>query len=143
MTARINRRELIALAGAALPFAARGQQTMPVIGFLGGAETPSETLAPFRKGLSEIGYVEGRNVAIEFRSAEGKYDRLPMLVAELIQRQVSLIYVSGSTPAALAAKTATTKIPIVFTNGGDPVDSEISQVWHDGARERQAFRSFH
>jgi len=96
---------------------------MPVIGFLRDASFPepdaNHRLTAFRQGLKETGYVEGQNVAIEYRSAEGQTDRLPLLVADLLRRQVALIV--GNTPAALAAKAATTTVPIVFVTGGDPV----------------------
>ena len=121
----MKRREFIAgLAGAAaLPLVARAQQAaVPVIGFL-HSDFPdqfTDRLRYFSQGLSEMGYVEGRNVAIEYRWAENQYDRLPALAADLIRRRAAVI-VAGGTPAALAAKAATTTIPIVFGTAADPV----------------------
>src|SRR5258707_4810008 len=122
----IRRRAFITLLGgaAAWPLAARAQQqaAVPVVGVL-SAEWPnlfSDRLRAFHDGLRETGYVEGRNLAIEYRWAEGRNDRLPALAAELVRRQVSVI-VSTSTPAVLAARTATTTIPIVFFVAADPV----------------------
>lgn len=114
------------MAGAAAlaPFAGRAQdRTVPVVGFLhaGTLAASTEQLAAFRKGLSEIGFVEGRNIAIEFRWAEAQYDRLPGLAAELLQGPVTVLVTGGGPAAALAAKAATSVIPVVFISGDDPV----------------------
>jgi putative ABC transport system substrate-binding protein len=122
-----RRRFVAALGGAAVawPFAVRAQQSsMPVIGWLnsGSAGNPffANLVLAFRKGLTEAGFVEGQNIAIDFRWAEGQYDRLPALAAELVGKKVAVIF-AGGPPAALAAKAATNSIPIVFGTGDDPV----------------------
>ena len=123
----MRRREFITLFGgaaAALPFAARAEQpTLPVVGLInaGAPESAADRMTAFRKGLNEAGYVEGQSVAIEYRWAEGRYDSIPELVADLLRHRVAIIATPGSTDAALAAKAATEAVPIVFADGEDPV----------------------
>ncbi len=123
----MRRREFIRLLGAAAaavgPLAARAQPALPVIGYLHSASPGpfAHLVAAFRQGLSESGFVEGRNVVIEYRWAEGQYDRLPAMAADLVRRQVNVIVAAAGGPPVLAAKAATTTIPIVCSIGADPV----------------------
>src|SRR3954471_16247496 len=121
----MKRREFMGLLGgaAAWPVGARGQQPMPLMGFLStrSRDESAGVFAAFQQGLRETGFVEGENLAISFRWAEGRYDRLPALAAELAGLRVAVLYAAGGSPAALAAKAATSAIPIVFLAVNDPV----------------------
>src|SRR3954471_14488025 len=125
----MRRRDFIILLAGAMagwPSALRAQQkAIPVVGYLSGDSAPSSpnpALTAFREGLSETGYVEGQNLAAEYRWAEGNYDRLPALAADLVARKVDVIVSTGGIPTALAAKSATSTIPIVFRTGGEAVE---------------------
>jgi len=123
----MRRRDFLsALTGAAAswPLGARAQQAaLPVVGFMSGRSAPDSAhlVAAFREGLSEAGFVEGQNVIIEFRWANGQYDQLPALAAQLVSRPVTVLVGVGGDPSAIAAKRATSTIPIVFGMGGDPI----------------------
>src|SRR5947208_16296618 len=132
----MNRREFITLVGsaaAAWPLAARAQQAaMPVVGFLSSRapEDSKHLVAAFRRGLAEGGFVEGQNVAIEFRWARGQYDLLPAMAAELVSRRVDVLTTAGGEPSALAAKRATSAIPIGFGLGSDPISVGLVKSWN-------------
>jgi ABC-type uncharacterized transport system substrate-binding protein len=131
----MKRREFITLLGgaAAWPLAVRAQQpTMPVVGYL-SARSPNDTshlVGAFRKGLGETGFVEGKDVIIEYRWGVGEYERLPAMAAELVRRAVAIIVATGGEPAAMAAKAATSSIPIVFSIGGDPVEQGLAMSFN-------------
>src|SRR5688572_7872753 len=124
----MKRRQFIAglASAAAMPLPAKAQPPMPVIGFLDGrsAEHSAHLVAAFRRGLNETGFTDGRNVALEYRWAEGRYGRLPALMNGLIGRRAAVIATPGNAPT-LAAKTATATIPIIFSTGADPVQTGL------------------
>jgi putative ABC transport system substrate-binding protein len=136
MTSYLERRKFLATLGgaaAAWPLAARAQQSaMPVIGFMStrGPEDSAYLVQAFHRGLAEGGFVEGQNVAIEFRWAQGQYDRLPALAADLVSRRVNVITAIGGDPSPLAAKRATSTIPIVFGMGGDPIRAGLVESFN-------------
>ena len=125
----MRRRDLLTIATGAVawPFMARAQQSVPVIGYVGSASADAwaSRLEAFRAGLHEAGFDEGRNVAIEYRWADSKLDKLPELVDDLVRRKVAVLVTPGSAPAAVAAKRATTTIPIVFETGADPIEADL------------------
>src|SRR6516162_6474920 len=139
---RMRRREFITVVGSAAvwPLAARAQSAMPVVAFLrtGSADIESRNVAAFRKGLNETGYVEGQNVTVEYHWLESPYDRLPVLIADLVRRQVAVIATIGTPLVALAVKAATATIPIVFGEGIDRSSLALSPASLTPAATRPA-----
>ncbi len=133
----MHRREFITLVGAAAawPLAAHAQPAMPVVGFLStrSAKDSARLVAAFGKGLEETGFADGKNLSVDYRFADGQLDRLPELAADLVRRPVAVLVASGGSPSAIAAKAATSSIPIVFVIGGDPVGlGLVTSLSHPG-----------
>src|SRR6516225_2992536 len=117
----MRRREFITLVGGAAAWPLPAHAKIPVVAFLSGVAVPAQLVDAFRQGLGQIGYIEGQNVSFEYRTASGEYDRFRTIADELVRQQVAVIFATGGTAAALAAKSATSTTPVVFYMGGDPV----------------------